>query len=97
MVGGEEQKMFTIRQEARPSMSRMSIAIEFSETFGRSSGGADFPNRIPVVGFIDDEIVLIPCAPTRIWSLRKNGDGSTRGGDFLKMTIRKKPYKLSIG
>src|SRR5882757_5591385 len=56
MVGGEEQKMVAIGQELRPAMSCVLTGFELGEANRGSAVGGDAPQRVAVVGFVDDDV-----------------------------------------
>src|ERR1700682_5681667 len=60
VIGCEEQEMLAVGQEPGPAMRRVFAGFEFGQGRWCSTRGADSPQRIAVVGFVDDDVVLIP-------------------------------------
>src|ERR1700674_5988830 len=70
VIGCEEQEMLAVGQEPGPAMRRVLAGLELGQGRRYSACGADSPQRIPVVGFVDDDVVLVPGASSRIGRLR---------------------------
>ena len=61
------------------------------------AGSADAPDGIAVVGFVEDDVVLVPGAAAGVGCVGENGHGSAGGGDFLEVAVGEKADGLSIG
>src|SRR5258708_33955607 len=78
VIGREEQEMLAVGQEPGPAMRCVLAGFELGQGRGGSARGASSPERVAVVGFVDDDVVLVPGPASGIGSLRENGDRAAR-------------------
>src|SRR5450631_3492818 len=97
VICGKEQKMLAIRQELGPAMRGVFVVFELGQPYRRPPCCADSPQGVAVIGFVDDNVVLVPGASARIRGLRQYRDRSTRCRNFLQMAVGKKSQELAVG
>ena len=73
MIGGEEEEMLAVGQEAGPAMRGVLAASNLVETCRRSASGADSPQHVAVVRLVNDDVVVVPGSSARIGRVGESG------------------------
>src|SRR5882762_3691959 len=96
MIRGEEQEVFAIGQELWPALGCVLGGIHFGELCRNSTSRADSPQRLPVIGLKDDDVVLVPGAASRIRRIGKSDDRPACCRNFFQMAISKEAQEFSV-
>src|ERR1035437_1976114 len=83
MTRREEKKVLAVRQERRPAVGGMLARFKLRQPHRSSTRSAHSTQRIAVIRFVDDDIVLIPRSSAGVGSLRQNRDWAARYRNFL--------------
>src|ERR1700722_7582533 len=96
MVGGKKEEMLAVRKKTGPAVSGVLTRIKFGEARWSAPGSADLPQDIAVIGLINDDVVLIPGAASRVRSIRDNGNRSAGRGHLFQVAVGKKSDEPAI-
>src|SRR5690242_15416072 len=96
MIGPEEQEVFAIGQELRPTVSRVFAPFKLRQAYGSSACRTDLPQGIAVIGLVDDHVVLIPRTSPRIRRVSQDGDRASRRLYLLHASVGEESNPLSI-
>src|SRR5215468_441093 len=96
MTGCIIEKMLAVGKEGRPAVRGVFRRVKLRGALRGSAGSADSPERVAVVRFVKNHVVLAPRPAARIGSICKDRCGAA-GGNFLQFAIGEESDKRTVG